>query len=490
MAPGNGSQVLCGPYTSKELPSYQAAVQVLQTWQHFLSRNQIMLLQSVIDRTARFGKSYRYIARNWFHDGHDPKQETGYAGCAPMPPVSDKTFYALRAELIRLGLLRVSRGVYRVNYSITPLHLATDTTVQRRVLHENKRGGALSTIEGIMEWATYLLNRLVRFTQESKSKTSCATTTPKCGKNTGSAQTRKSQANFATRGKPTCTTPQQGLNSGSNSGDSLINKDSPYTFHIKNYGTSPSKLGDIWGEVKDYLMGNKTAADILSEVTSSVSTRRDRTREKRAKRRTLADRMTIFEQKWGEGQRAAEGGGIPTRIDQRGKKLIKDQLLRRAEGSELDTDDFAFWTARHWHAIGAQYFAKAKSYPEKPAIAWLVKCLETYLIAYEQREFLDEDGTRSQSDTLRKAKERDRAIDYSEKVQAASDARIAELESLLRERDDLLDQYEKNGGTVENSMLDDDVAAILAKGKKMTYGDYDDPVPVKPKRRRPKKGRK
>jgi hypothetical protein len=153
------------------------------------------------------------------------------------------------------------------------------------------------------------------------------------------------------------------------------------------------------------------------------------------------------------------------------KRLVKDQILKRS-APDFDTNDFAYWVAKYWNAIGAQYFAKFKVYPEPPAMGWFIKFLETYVLAYEQREFLDDLTKRSETDILRRAKKADAAIDYSAKVAETAAARIEQLESELRERDGLLDQYEKGADRIENPDLSPNMRRILKRSKKIDFRKF------------------
>lgn len=221
-------------------------------------------------------------------------------------------------------------------------------------------------------------------------------------------------------------------------------------------------------------MGNRTASEIAAAALASVDTTRQKLRKRQASRGTLQDRMRAFEREWGSGQIEASGGRIPSRIDQRGKKLIKEQLLQRAADG-FDTTHFAYWISKNWQAIGAQYFAKAKSYPEKPVVPWLIKCLETYIEAYEQKDYLNEEGTRSTLTAAKAVAQRDKAYDNVKVVLSAKDAEIEMLKAQLNERDDMLDEYEK-GGSIENPDLSPAMRKALKKAKKVKgrFKDFDD----------------
>jgi hypothetical protein len=175
----------------------------------------------------------------------------------------------------------------------------------------------------------------------------------------------------------------------------------------------------------------KTADEILASVNKSVDAQRSALDSKRRKRRTLADECYLFEKAWLRGQ---EGRGkFVQRIVGRDRRLLKEQIVQPSRGSDLNLEAVAEWCTTHWHAIGAQYFAKAKSYPEYPAFRWFVKCFATYLEAYEQREVLDEAGTRSTAQLVKRAALADKQDDETIETLQAAQREIAALKAELRD---------------------------------------------------------
>lgn len=247
-------------------------------------------------------------------------------------------------------------------------------------------------------------------------------------------------------------------------------------------------------QARDLNMGNKAANDVLASVTSLVNQRRDKLTQKRKTRRTVSDMVALFESNWSKGQRDA-GASLPARIVGKDRALIKSQLLKRVQDGSFDTDAFGYWVAHHWQAIGAQYFSKVKSYPELPNVPWFIKCMETYLTAFAQREFLDEAGTRSHTDIMRSAKRANTEVqktdallqsiasELSEERQARRDfaKENAELRKQLRE-------LNKDGGISlarktkprSNSGDDDDLDnlrkqfKVIDTSKLPDYDDYDE----------------
>ena len=366
----------------------------------------------------------------------------------PPPEVSRNTFYKTLATLKRLKLIDVDGYKYTLRFDTLPLEVAQDTDVQKGFAARNRHNANLRTPCGIMDWAKTLTRKLL------------------------AAIKSQSLAEPEIEEKP------KEIRDKGVSPYSLYNKikHSPLD---KSKGTLAEYFGDI-------IMGKRTAAQIMQDVARTVDVGREKITAKRKARRTLADRCALFEQEWARGQRDRDSSTPTTRIVGKDRALLKTQILRNAENTELDTDAFAYWVTNNWQAVGATYFAKAKSYPERPTMPWLVKTFETYLIAWQQREHLDTEGTRSQTELMKRSagaaidKERAKAIvDDSQRE-------IAMLKAQLAERDGMIDKLQA-GEEIENDMLDEDTRAKL-KYKPIALPDYDDDIPA-PKKRKLKRKR-
>lgn len=230
-------------------------------------------------------------------------------------------------------------------------------------------------------------------------------------------------------------------------------------------------------------MGNRSASEILAAVNSKVAERRDRQTTKRKARGTLADRTALFEAAWLRGQREKDSKRPPARIVGKDRALIKSQIIKPAEGTDLDTEQFAAWVGQHWQAIGAQYFTKSKHYPEVPVIPWLIKCFEIYVTAYQQREFLDETGTKSTTDYMARAAKVDEMQHASNKALSDADREIALLKAELKESKALLAEAEKTGTVRNDGWYTEEQERIINKGKRMVFPDFDDEPQPKRKRK-------
>lgn len=413
------SQALCGPFLSTDLPDFQAAVLHVQThWQRLLSATQLEIVQAIVNRTARFGQRVRRIPTEWFYDGHDDNPETGYAGVPPITPVSLKGFYEARNELVRLGILSRDDETYAIDYSVTAIDLAMDEDVQRRVVHTNKRGGILSTVEGLIEWAA----SIIRYTVRS------------------------------------------------------------YKTHVSEDKSSECSGGYFMDKVREFFMGKRSAADVLASVQSTVAAARETLATKRRSRATLADMCSLFENAWNKGQRERTRSIPPTRLVPRDRSLLKTQLVMPFRDSDMQIEDFAYWVAKHWDAIGAQYFQKSKAYPEVPAFRWLVTCLETYTLAYQHRDSLDPTGTPNTAQRVSAGVLAASKADAAEAL-AIAKKQIADLQAQLKEAGAEAVKVRRAKGLP----LDDDpvYARVIQKAsRKITIGNYDDDEDAKPRKLR------
>lgn len=137
----------------------------------------------------------------------------------------------------------------------------------------------------------------------------------------------------------------------------------------------------------DWIMGK--ADDLKQRLLSSVAERSNRLQAKRKASGTLASRTALAEQAWRNGQLARNPKSFPAKLDNRYRKLLKDQVIRAGESIDLDPADFLHWVAETWDTLGIHYFAKSKSYPADPHFGWLIKCLATYSKAYVERDSVD-----------------------------------------------------------------------------------------------------
>lgn len=399
-------------------------------WRRFLSITQLEIVQAIVDRTARFGKHRsRQIPMSWFFDGHDGNPEKGYAGCAPIAPCTPKSFREARAELERLGIVVRDGDVYTIDYSINAMHLATDEGVQKRVIAANKRGGVLSTVRGIVEWAAKLVAQWCeRYTVR------------------------------------------------------------PIKTHVSEDKSSDNAGRYFLNKVRDFFMGKINKDDILAHVMGTVNAGRAKVAEKRKTRRSLADLCNLFEEGWRTGQKERDASIMPARLVSRDRALLKSQIIGPARDAGIDVQDFANWCALNWDGIGATFFKKAKSYPAQPAFAWFVRCLETYSSAYAQRDGLDLSGLANPSHRVSTQAVAAISATAEKAVSRATDA-VADLQAQLREaRED----NERLRRAKALPIDDDPVYARASKlaARKITIGSYDEEAPAAPVRRKLTRHRK
>lgn len=380
-----------GPFSKKSLPDYQAAIQHHRTqFAWALSQNMRHIVERVIDSTVRFGDRYAYISYQNFMDGSRPNPSKGYAGIAPIPHMTRKTFYSVIGSLVDMGILVKDELKYSINYATDALDLAPRPDVQRRVLHENRRGGLLSTVEGIIEWATKLVAHL----------------TGETGAGEKPAEQQDTQENKAIEG---------------------CHRIPSTITHTK----LPDKSGNnMQSLIQGLIMGKITSEDVKRSILATVASKRDKLDSKRRGRRTLADQVALFEQAWQDGQRKRDSSILPSRILGKHRAILKSQILKPSADT-LDTEHFARWTAENWDVVRDAYFSKSSKYPENPAFPWLVACLETYVTAYSNRDHLgDPTFSLSRRDLLRQA---DTAKHVAANVADASGKQADEIKALKAE---------------------------------------------------------
>lgn len=430
----------------KDKVDYQAVIQYSRAIGYFLNETERSFYQFIIDCTARFGRQSSYISNAAFTDGQPANED--FAGTMPPPAVSRNTFYKVLATLQRLRLIVVDGNKYTLRFDTLPLEVAADEAVQKGFAARNRHNEKLRTAKGIIEWAGALSRKLLAAIQ------------------------RQSTAEPETKPKPKKTRVQEV---------------SPYSLYYKiEHSPLDKSKGTLLDKMKEVFMGKRTAAQLMQDVSRTVDEGRQKVHDKRRKRRTLADRCALFESEWAKGQRDRDSSGPVSRIVGRHRAALKNQILKHFENTEINTDAFAYWVANNWQAIGATYFQKAKSYPERPVIPWLVKCIETYVIAWEQREHLDTEGTRSQTDLMKRAAATTKVQESAATTVEAMERENKLLRAQLAEQRNMLNKLNA-GEHIENDMLDPDAAAVVQRGKNLKLPDFDDDTPAPKKRRKLKR---
>lgn len=133
----------------------------------------------------------------------------------------------------------------------------------------------------------------------------------------------------------------------------------------------------------------RKAEDVLAAVQSIVADKREHLQSNRRARRSKADQLFLFERAWMAGCKERNPNAVVIRFTATDKSLVWNRFIKETEGLGLDIEDFARWIATNWDGIGTHFFAKAKSYPDTPALRWVIKCLQVYSDAYARRESLD-----------------------------------------------------------------------------------------------------
>jgi len=494
MASENASQVLCGPFASDDFPDFQAAcVHFDQQWSRLLSQTEAEFLKAVIYRTCRMGIRYRKrrIPMAWFFDGHLGNEITGYAGCPSMLPVSRKTFHKVRNDLVSYGILRYEGESYAIDYSVTALHLIEHENIQKRTLAANRHGGILSTMEGLDKWARHCVSLLIQQSTANRDQDPIAACPAPKSYGSSTSQRKKQETAYASKMDVQC--PKNTSTHGEKNCSNVIQISSfsrkthrtetgetqsvmlPYRVTHNTYVISSDKSSDI--SCGDGELDNE---ELKARLMQQVQGKRDAVEKKRRTRGNLSDMCSLFEAAWRKGQHERDSKVLASRLVTRDRALLKSQIVGPARDLGIDMEEFAYWTAVNWDAIGGQYFRKAKSYPAAPSFPWLVRCLETYTRAFAARDDLDPTAQRKDAQRVTA-----QAVAVIQNVAASE---LDDLKAQLREaRSDNTKLREQFGLSVD----DDPVYARAVKlaSKKVTIGRYDDDEP-KPARKKLKRHRK
>jgi hypothetical protein len=219
-------------------------------------------------------------------------------------------------------------------------------------------------------------------------------------------------------------------------------------------------------------MGNRSKADILSSVSRNVADASNKVREKRRKRRTLPDMCNLFETNWAAGQRETTPGMPVAKILSRDRALLKTRIIKPFDQSGTDIEGFARWVSQHWQAIGAQFFPKSKGYPERPAFRWLIVCLDTYIDAWAQKDYLDPEGKISTSHLHKKAANADAMVADAMLYGKATKEELTDMAAQLAEARKEIAELRK-GGIVKEA---DPIYEEIRQGamKPTVFGNYEE----------------
>ena len=172
---------------------------------------------------------------------------------------------------------------------------------------------------------------------------------------------------------------------------------------------------------------------IKARIGAAVDSKREKVFSERRSRGTLADGASLFAVAWARGSKERNPRMPANRLIARDRALLKSQIVGPFRDSDVNIEEFAFWCAKNWDAIGATYFQKSKGYPETPAFRWLVVCLETYLLAFENKDYLDETLQLDSKNMRQKAATTDRVIAQAANAAKHSTDEITFLKQAMKE---------------------------------------------------------
>jgi len=508
MTTSPNSQALCGPFSLNELPSFQAAVEHLESqWREPLPTLAARIVYAAISVTAKFNRSACRLSARFLRRGLKRNAATGFSGLAAFIETEQAINNALNLLYSTGVFRRDARGRTTIDYSKTAYDLVQCEDIRKSVKRRYSHNPYMRTCEGIIEWAakltSWLLPQNTKETYQNGSTTSVSSN-KECESGVGSqnqslpqsstAQQVSADANSVGTMSGTLCNPSTTsvcvvgkANSSDRSpwikpnGNQCLGYPESYSF---SYRTTPLSGDKSPSSIWDRVMSN--AESIKAAVLASVAAGRNRLQEKRIKRANISDLCTLFEDAWRKGQHERDSSILPSRLVARDRKLLKDQVIYPSRDVDMDVRDFAHWVALHWDAIGATYFEKAKSYPDAPAFRWFVRCLETYTTAYQNRAHLDPNAKRN-------TPQRVSTVAVQAVIQQADKAVTAAATELDDLRRQLAEAHDKNQKLrlARGLDADDDPVysrAIKAANRKVVIGSYDDePAPKRVKLKRKSK---
>jgi hypothetical protein len=222
----------------------------------------------------------------------------------------------------------------------------------------------------------------------------------------------------------------------------------------------------------------RKAEEVLAAVQSIVAGKREQLQGNRRSRRTKADQLALFERAWIAGCKERNSNALVIRFTATDKSLVWNRFIKETEGLDIDIEDFARWIAANWDGIGVHYFRKSKSYPDTPALRWMLKCLQVYSDAYASRESLDLTAAPSPSGKRRKVSSED-ATAYAKLQQELAAAR-AEQRIAKQQLNDIVNQTGVEHPDAH--IYAEEVKHFKATVKKPVFGKWEEDEPAaKPK---------
>lgn len=479
----NGSQAVSGTFSQTDLPDFQtAAAFVNGHWRRCLSEGAYQIVWFVMQTTAQFQRQTRRIRKKRFFKGFEPNHEKSFYGIDPIDYMSDPSFYRALNEAVECGVI-VDHGdhTYSLNYSVTALDLVQHESVIKRIKSRYRRGGVLSTIEGIIAWATAQTERLIAAVRKPSG-----TPTPK----QPSTRTQQGFQRLHNGVAGITATARFYLQRRLKT---YAGKDLGYTLTYENKPTSFDKSQEVEHVTRELDMPKPS--DLLQSINAQVDAKRSALHAKRKKRGTLADLTSLFATQWDKGARDRDRSFPVPPLTRTDRALVKDRIIKPFRDSDMDIEAFAYWCARHWEAIGAQYFTKSKKYPERPAIRWLIAVIDKYIEAFANREYLDETGKMKNSRMVAAEKAEAAISQMGDKFENATKAQRDEMKALRAElrklRSENYELREEAGKPLDD---DPDLAkgiATVRKDSKRALPSWDETDPEnKPKIKRKRKIRK
>lgn len=419
------SQAFCGPFTETSNPGFQASNVFIDThYEMFLSRVQLSVLRHLNYVTTRFGRRWSKYKFHWkvCMDGIAPNPETDFAGVPPGVEASRQAYHAAYTTLIEYGILleneeqRVSICFTKTCFDLAAIPQAVKSWMNKLSLQSSSRN-----LEGLKRWCQRQISFSTSFVEVE----------------TADVEPEQEETPPAPAGIK-------------------WKRASSHGFTYKNYTSSQDKSFE---ELREWGKGiMRKANEVLSSVTNAVEGKRNALRSNRLQRYNMSDRTHLFAEAWQRGQKARSNFAPPSRLNKTDTALLKTQLLKPSEDTTIDLTAMAEWVTENWDAIGGQYFAKAKTYPDNPSFRWFLKCFQQYVVAFEQKDYLDAEATRNTTSLLKRVKAADASDEkFTDTMHQAKDT-IQSLRAELAEANRRLTEAEETGNLeptdFENEMRD------------------------------------
>lgn len=323
-----------------------SAQYVDMVWARLLHPSEIEIVKHIWYRTIRFAKHSEKISRQGFLSGNFPEEAYGDDGATFPCIITKTTFYRAMSALKKFQVvIENPRGTYRLNFKAS---IAT-------IMKARKPSGA------IIDYLNHPhASRIINNVQEN-------------GIGMGNPEYITDSHLHGTNYSHLDGTHKRELK------EKVINTPSQAT--VLSSGDKSIMFEKKICTKKIQPRSFDTAAEALAHASGQKKT----VETKRKKRGTLPDLCALFEDAW-LAAIANRDQTLPRYVfNQRQVRNLKLKIIKPLQHTEIDFQDLATYIVQHWVEIKGLYFKKSSSYPDSPAISWVIACSETYVSAYQSK---------------------------------------------------------------------------------------------------------